>query len=181
MTLTQLAATHPRPLPHLHSSVTATAPPSVTTHFSTLVRKNFHIEPKLASTHLSQVWSWSHGVSPLGSQQDGWLGSCAAGEEGRRLRMPDGGGREGEAFTPLLTHLTGSDIPIPSLRVLASLAATVEVSWGSTNLVPNPFFPRASLQLFKDNHYALSLHLLFSRPKPRSLAKFMGLGFGALH
>jgi len=54
------------PLPQLHPE--ASSPGLLPQRpLISLVRKHFHIEAKLASTNLSQFWSWSHFFSPLAS------------------------------------------------------------------------------------------------------------------
>lgn len=55
--------------------------------------------------------------------------------------------------------------------VCATIAGDSVTSFGNTGtkLIPKPFFPEASLQRLKDNYYALSLPLLFSRLKSPGL------------
>lgn len=98
--------------PQPHPTVTATAPPSVTTDFFTLIRKHFQHEAKLASTHLSWFWSCSHLVSPIGSQQmENW--AHVLGEAmGMSIRMLDGGRRGGVKLYHS-SHVTHSDSPTP--------------------------------------------------------------------
>lgn len=98
--------------PQPHPTVTATAPPSVTTDFFTLIRKHFQNEAKVASTHLSWFWSCSHLVSPIGSQQMTNWAHVLGEAMGMSIRMLDGGRRGGVKLYHS-SHVTHSDSPTP--------------------------------------------------------------------
>lgn len=112
-------------------------PTSVTTHFFSLIRKYFQDEAKLASTNLSQFWFGIHLVSPIGSQQMANWAHVLGQAMGMGIRMLDGGRRGGVKLYHS-SHITHSDSPTPTPRIMAICATiaddsvTLSGSWDLT-------------------------------------------------
>lgn len=95
----------------------------VTTHFFTLVREHFQVEAKLAYTHLSRFWSWTHLASPTESQQMvhwahvlGRIWGCLIGVDKKGVKLYHS------------THFTHSDIPIQITAICATIDDNVTLS-----------------------------------------------------
>ena len=214
------------PLPQLHPE--ASSPGLLPQRpLISLVRKHFHIEAKLASTNLSQFWSWSHFFSPLASlvaqmvknlpvmqePQVRFLGQKAPLEKGMAThssilawRIPwteEPGGLQSigsqrarcdwvtDTFTWVSTddrwapraggtvsittldgrRLRGWPFSQPAHFTCSGAPACPEdhgrlchYCWWrchtcSDSSASTSFFPKVSLQIFKDNCYVLSLNL----------------------
>lgn len=135
-------------------------PSSVTTRFFTLIGKHFQDEAKLASVHLSRFWSWSHLVSPVGSQPMANWAQVLGEAMGLRIRMLDGDGGMGRSKA--FPH---SDSPTPTPRITTICATIVDYIvtlspvCPGTELVPHPSFPWLA---FRYSETTIMLHLFIS-------------------